>query len=172
MFAEQEEWRAIPGYEGAYEVSNQGRVRSLERRIPLTTATGKISSRAVKARVLKPGLDSAGYLSVSLNRTSHRVHWLVLSAFVGECPFGYERLHRNGSKTDNRLTNLRYGTRSENMQDMVWHGQRRLSAPQVRAIRAAALENKRGFKKALAHEFGVSIATIQDVLKRRGYAHV
>lgn len=169
---QEERWLPIPNHENCYEVSDQGRVRSLERRVLVITSTGKRSSRAVKERILKPGLDSAGYLSVVLNGKSSRVHWLVLLAFAGECPEGSERLHRNGDKTDNRLLNLRYGTRAENMQDMVWHGQRRLSPQQVRKIRVKALENERGYKKALAKEFGVSISTIQDVLKGRGYAHV
>jgi hypothetical protein len=60
---------------------------------------------------------------VALGRgNSQCVHKLVLLAFVGPNPPKYECLHANGDPADNRLVNLRWGTRSENIQDAVRHG--------------------------------------------------
>ena len=102
-------WKPIPGYEGKYEVSDQGRIRSF-RRNP-------------KGYLLKPGRMPEGHLSVSLGRkNSQCVHKLVLLAFVGLAPDGHECCHNNGNPADNRLENLRWGTRSENIKDAVKHG--------------------------------------------------
>lgn len=168
-----ETWKPVVGHEGAYEVSDQGRVRSLARRVRLVTRQGAEITRAVSARVLRPGVDSAGYQSVTLRKGFNvRVHWLVLAAFVG--PAGkLHRLHLNGIQVDNRLQNLKYGTRSENMIDLFFHGHRKLNRDQVLCIRAAKERGfARGEKKRLAAEFGVSISSIQDVARGRSYAYV
>lgn len=171
----EENWKPVVGHEGAYEVSDLGRVRSLPRSAPVMLADGRVTQRRLPGKTLKPGLDSAGYLSVQLGRKagSVRVHWLVLSAFVGPAPAGAQRLHNDGCRTNNALANLRYGTRSENMQDLFRHGQRALSADQVELIRerkAAGFEPND--KKKLAAEFGVSISTINDVAAGRTYAYL
>src|SRR3990167_9197731 len=89
-------WKAIPGYEGLYEVSNMGDVRSVRR-----------------GRNLKPWPRS-GYPSVRLGKNSkwRTVHRLVLLAFVGQSALHAN--HKNGHKSDNRLTNLEYCTQQAN----------------------------------------------------------
>ncbi|MET0992976.1 MAG: NUMOD4 motif-containing HNH endonuclease [Mycobacterium sp.] len=113
-----EEWRALPGYEGIYAVSDQGRVQSLDR----ITDRG----RKWKGRILSPATMPSGYRTVSLWRngkqTTALVHRLVLFAFVGPCPEGMEALHKCGVPSDNRLVNLAWGTHSENQHDQVSHG--------------------------------------------------
>lgn len=117
-----EEWRAIPGYAGAYEVSSLGRVRSVDRRVP----GGHGGTRSCRGRLLIPQ-GRGGYMQIGL-RISHAarntvsVHRLVASAFIGPCPSGMEVLHSNGECDDNRLENLRYGTRGENVEDTIRHG--------------------------------------------------
>lgn len=112
-------WRPVPGYEGAYEVSSQGRVRSLER----------LDSRGHKRRgkLLSAGSSGReGRLTVSLADNgamrTHWVHQIVLMAFVGPRPAGMEACHWNGDPRDNRVENLRWGTRRENTLDRVRHG--------------------------------------------------
>ena len=166
----EEIWKPAIGHEGAYAVSNHGRVRSLPHRRPVKLRGGASTTRAVKGTLLRSGTDSAGYQSVCVGGRSVRVHILVLEAFIGPRMEGLQGLHNNGDKNDNRLCNLRYGTRADNMNDMVHHGQRKLTVEQVHRIRAATGE--RGFKKRLAAELGVSISTIQDVRKGRSYRHV
>ena len=83
---------------------------------------GRLTTR--RGRLLQPQLDTAGYLRVALGRHVYRrLHNLVLLAFVGPRPDGMEEIrHLNGIRTDNRLENLVYGTRSENQLDTVRHG--------------------------------------------------
>jgi hypothetical protein len=147
---EVENWRAVPAYKGLYEVSDLGRVRSL----PRTTVqpNGGVFVRAM--RILQPGRWQSGHLFVILSKEGKRerfgVHRLVLLAFVGPCPPGQEGLHGpDHNPANNRLANLRWGTRRENWQDAVDIGSRvggqvgllnvnaKLTAEQVREIRAA-----------------------------------
>lgn len=81
---------------------------------------------SVRGRILKPTADSDGYLHVGLCRDNRKrtrsVHLLVLEAFVGPCPEGLEGCHANDVKSDNRLTNLRWDTRSANTYDRIRNG--------------------------------------------------
>lgn len=112
-----EQWRPVVGYEHAYEVSNLGRVRAVERMVQ----AGR-TYRTIKPKVLKGVVRPSGYVQVTLRRKSHLVHTLVARAFIGERPVGYETCHNNGDAADNRLENLRYDTVSENRLDIVRHG--------------------------------------------------
>lgn len=123
-----EEWRAVVGFEGSYEVSDQGRVRSLPRSITYEKNTGP--SRSVtkfwKGRVLRPGTVKSGHqlvvLSIGNVKHSKFVHDLVLRTFVGPPPIGTECCHYDGDAANNPLSNLRWDTRLANVQDMVRHG--------------------------------------------------
>ena len=114
-------WKPVVGYEGPYEVSDRGKVRSLDRTVIYKTGqTRHFKGQPLK---LKP---HHGYWRVELNRNGKcacfRVHRLVLAAFVGPLPEGKEVCHNNGNPGDNRLENLRYGTKSENQRDRIKHG--------------------------------------------------
>lgn len=115
-------WKPIPEYEGYYEVSDQGRVRSIDRVIVRDNGM----PQTVRSRVLRPALNRLGYEGCHLYRRGmgegFSVHRLVLLAFVGPCPEGMEVRHLNGVPADNRLTNLRYGTSLENKMDIIRHG--------------------------------------------------
>lgn len=116
----EEIWKDIPGYEGKYQVSNMGRVKSLSRIIQGRNQFGSFEWRSPEL-YLRPGrADKYGHLSVVLNnpRKSRLVHQLVMLAFVGEPPEGMCVLHSNGNASDNRLSNLRYDTQSENVLDV------------------------------------------------------
>ena len=108
-----ETWLPVVGFEGHYEVSDQGRVKTLKTDV---ATGGRILKPQVIARYYYVGLWKNGKLKQS------RLHRLVLLAFVGPCPEGMECLHGPGGKFDNRLSNLRWGTKSENMQDHVASG--------------------------------------------------
>lgn len=105
----EETWLPIPGFDG-YEVSNQGRVRSLIRnRVHMMTAT--------------PNHDGYPRVHIGGRSTPNQfVHQLVLAAFVGPRPEGMIARHLNGDPTDNRPENLAWGTHSENNYDAVRHG--------------------------------------------------
>ena len=117
-----EEWRDIPGHPG-YQVSDQGRVRSLDRTV--THSNGQV--RRYKGKVLRtPLMQKVGYPFVNLRNQGENnvrtVHSLVAEAFIGPRLEGMEVCHGDGDKTNNNLDNLRYGTRSENNLDQVRHG--------------------------------------------------
>lgn len=116
-------WKDIEGYEEFYQVSNLGRVRSLDRVVD----SGKGGTKRLKGRIIKQHRCGTNrYLMVMLSKMAeHRnctVHKLVASAFLGACPEGMEVLHGVGGRFDNRLCNLRYGTRSENQLDRLRDG--------------------------------------------------
>lgn len=113
MSEEIEEWRPVVGFEGEYEVSNLGGVRSLARLM-----WNGNSWWMSKDRLLKPGMMTSGYWMVFLHgglrkKKSASVHRLVAAAFIGESKM--EVNHKNGIKTDNRDCNLEYVTRTENV---------------------------------------------------------
>lgn len=110
-----EEWRDIPGCEGCYQVSSAGRVRSLDREVQYGGSRPHV--RFLKGKILAPRLDKiSGHVSVFVApHGSRKIHQLVLLAFHGPCPPGEESLHKNHTPADNRTTNLKYGTRRENI---------------------------------------------------------
>lgn len=116
-----EEWRAIPGYEGIYEVSDLGRVRSLDRQ--------STAGRSLRGRIRAAAKDKGGYLRVPLHHGRAvrytGAHRLVLEAFVGPCPPGMEACHNDGDPSNNALSNLRWDTKSANMLDKLLHGTNR-----------------------------------------------
>ncbi|AGS82245.1 HNH endonuclease [Mycobacterium phage Bobi] len=115
-------WLPVPGYEGHYEVSDLGRVRSLTR--PVSNGRGGL--RRVTGRVFARKLNRYGYPCVCLRKNGLRkdftVHCLVLAAFVGPRPKGMVARHLNADRSDARLSNLCYGTHSENNYDRVRDG--------------------------------------------------
>lgn len=116
-----ETWKPIPGWEGAYEVSDQGRVRSLPRAV--RHYRGGASRRG--GRILRPGVVR-DYERVVLQRDGRTknvaVHRLVLTAFIGPCPPGMEACHGDGNRRNNRLSNLRWDTKAANCRDRTTHG--------------------------------------------------
>lgn len=116
-----EQWQSVDKWPG-YEVSNHGRVRSVDR----TAICGDGVVRRWKGRVLKQTPAKSGYLQVSLScgprlRTA-RVHVLVATAFHGPCPDGMECRHLDGNPANNRADNLEWGTPGENLRDRIRHG--------------------------------------------------
>ena len=118
MQSTQERWLPIPGYEGRYDVSDLGHVRSW---LPWHSTP--------VPRILKACPDKDGYLHVGLAMNGHTatqsVHQLMMLAFVGPRPVDLEIRHFDGNHLHNLLENLRYGTSSENSMDTVRHGTNR-----------------------------------------------
>lgn len=169
-----EEWRPVVGYEGLYEVSIFGRVRC--------SAVGR---GRVVGRVLRQSpRNNKGYLRVNLwnaTQRNHFVHHIVAEAFVGPRPDGQLVLHTNGSATDNRAENLRYGSHADNSADAKRHGTFRpghvtgdahgaakLTAEIVRNLRAIIDPNY----AALAREYGVDEGAIRQAIKGRTWKNV
>ena len=168
-------WQPIKGYEGLYEVSDQGRVRSLERK-----AQTYQGFRRVRGRILKGQKIPGGYLTVMLykNNETERlyIHRLVATAFCSNpLAFSYA-LHGNDIKTDNRASNLRWGTHQQNVDEAVERGRHthgesvgnsKLKEVQVLAIR----QDPRPYK-IIAAAYGVTDSNIGCIKRRETWAHL
>lgn len=179
-----ERWLPIPGYEGHYEVSDQGRVRSLARIISRTMADGSVQHQLRPERFLRQYSRNGSWyprvtLTVEFEKKTVSVHTLVLSAFVGACPDGQECRHLDGDFLNNRLGNLEWGTHPENEADKIAHGTRvngeriknaALTVADVRFIRRECALGRQ--QKDLARQFGVSRATICRIVRGTCWGHV
>ena len=160
-------WRDIKGYEGMYQVSDEGEVRAVR-----------------SLRILKPWTQRSGYLNVGLSkgggRKLHAVHRLVLKAFVGEPTEGQECCHNDGDPSNNHPDNLRWGTHTENQADRIPHGtdsrgersgMSKLTETHVLEIRAL-YSTGRYTKKALGELYGVCRGNIGHIVNRITWKHI
>jgi hypothetical protein len=167
----QEIWKDVVGYEGIYQVSDLGRVKSLDR----TQVNGILR----RGRVLR-GSSRGDYWRVSLRDLNgslkvRNVHLLVLDAFVGPRPDGLVCRHLNGNARDNRLENLCWGTREENEldkpTDRVLSGERhwgnRFTEDQIRQMKYGNLSQRKTAKL-----FGTRQAYISRLRSGDRWAHV
>lgn len=171
-----EQWKDIPGYEGRYQVSDLGRVRSLPRTVRTVSKRGTESLRAIPGCVLKLQRHSQGYLQAKLGERTYIVGPLVLTAFVSSRPSGMECAHGDGVKANNALGNLRWATPAENSADRIAHGtsgkgvrnaSAKLAPEVVLAIREAA-----GSQKDVAAAFGVRQSTVSKIKLRQRWGHL
>ena len=173
-----EQWRPVSGYDGRYEVSDLGRVRSLLR----LSVVGKPWEPNSPPRLLAAREANCGYAVVTLCNGRAvspplLVHRLVLEAFGGRPTAGQVVRHKNGERLDNRLENLEYGTLVENERDKFRHGTRPLGsrAPQSKLKEHQVLEIRRRAdagdnRQRLAREFGVSDNLITQIARRKVWA--
>lgn len=113
-----ERWLPVVGFEGLYEVSDLGRVRSLGR----VDALGRSYPPLILAQEVKTNGRHRVKLCDAGRQERRQVHRLVLEAFVGQCPDGLEACHWNDDPHDNRLSNLRWDTKGANSRDAVRNG--------------------------------------------------
>lgn len=175
-----EEWRPAVGFEGYYEVSDQGRIRSLDRTVEVRGRWG-LERRTYAGKILRQHkAGTARYLGVCLcaqsKLTTHLVHDVVLRAFVGPPAADEEARHLNCENYDNRAENLAWGSRHLNREDSRRHGklalgeriaQHKLTAADVLAVRAAA-----GRHDDIANKFGVSRTQVSRIKRGENWAHV
>jgi hypothetical protein len=162
-------WKDIPEWEGLYQVSNLGRVKSLRKRI-----------------ILKPLKLRKGYLGVEFresNKRKHfRVHRLVALVFIPNPENKPEVNHKDGIKSNNHVDNLEWCTASENVQHAYdtglkkpnigeINGRSKLTEQQAIEIRNK-ITGKRGEISRLAREYGVHHKTIIRLLNRVSWTHI
>lgn len=172
-----ESWKDVPGYEGKYQVSDIGRVRSIAR-----TRRGKGNCiRQVPARVLLGTVSPVtGYVVVGLYRDAvqrqYGVHQLVLMAFVGPCPEGMEGCHfPDSTRTNNNLSNLRWDTHANNNRDREYakgehHHAAKLTPHQIISIRNEYAGG--AVQVYLASKYNVTQSQISAIVKRKTWKHI
>lgn len=165
-----ERWLPVVGYEEYYLVSDFGRVMRIKGD-GANARAGHVLSQVVQR----------GYASVALHADGKlkrcRVHRLVLSAFVGQCPRGYEVNHMDGNKSNNHLSNLEYVNHSDNLKHAVRlglqplhtgakNGNSRLTREKVDEIRRLYSLGDSTYE-SLGRLFGVNPSTISLIVKQR-----
>ena len=169
----------MTGFEGLYEVSNLGNVRSLDRTVPSRFG----SMQRKRGRPMRPYTTRHGYPAVNLKDRGRArnvcVHRLVAESFIGPCPDGYEVAHNDGTRTNPRADNLRYDTRKGNHADKLTHGTwqggennpaAKLHALQVKA--ACALSDAGWSNAGIGELFGVSLSEIRLIVTGQKWSHV
>ena len=170
----QEIWKDIPGYEEKYQASNLGKVRSLPYEVNgRNYISGKVFRRKIKGQVLKPGrFCKSEHLSVVLGHGTNGkpVHQLVALTFLEPLPKGREVLHKNGNPTNNRVENLRYGTRRDNILDVLYQGKawRKLTIEDVHQIRFGLATGIKGAE--LAKMYNISQQEISKIKRGRTFS--
>lgn len=170
---ELEEWKPVVGFEGLYEVSNLGRVRSIDREITLSNGrTRKLKGKIRKQLIMKDGRPVL-VLNKNGKQYNEYPHTLLALAFLGERPEDYQICHIDGDCTNNKLSNLRYDTGSENMIDMYRYGKKagrgKLDIHQVLEIRNLyATGNYK--QRELAEKFNVGQENISLIVNRKNFS--
>jgi hypothetical protein len=169
-----EQWKSVVGYEDYYEVSDAGRVRSIDR---LGLDRTRDKPRKLKGRSISAYVNN-GYPAVRLHKAPNPprhcyIHRLVAAAFIGPAQKGQEVCHRDGNPLNCSPGNLYWGTSRQNARDAIVHGTMprgtrhgtsKLTEAAVRSIRADSR-----VMRFIAADYGVSQAAIQNVKSRKNW---
>jgi hypothetical protein len=181
----EEKWKDIEGLRGHYQVSNKGRVKSLKRKIVKQSANqfGKYHKyeRTIKEKILKPCVNSAGYNLVVINGKNKFNHRLVAETFIPNPERKPQINHKNGIKTDNRVSNLEWCTPKENIThaiknglsaDLKGHknGNSKLKESDVIGIRKMSSNNIP--QKKIAEKYNISVPTVSEIANRKTWKHI
>lgn len=170
-------WKDIPGYEGMYQISSAGDIKSLKRHIENGSPSGMILSE----RMLAHNITPRGYHEVSLRKNGKGkqvyVHRLVADAFLA-LRFGETVNHIDGNKDNNNISNLEFITYAENNQHAYDTGLHRKNQDHYKA--KLTNENVKEIKRLgkydtydnIAKKYGVSKATVRDVLENRTWKNI
>lgn len=174
---EGEIWKDVVGFEGSYQVSSAGRIKRLFRR--------GTDGRRLPERVMRTSPQERGYLAVHFvdgngKESGHLVHRLVLTAFWGPCPHpDLECCHEDGTRTNNVPSNLYWGTRKENAQDMVRHGRSGVGEKNVVAVltdsavrQIAEMRRNGALLEEIMAATGAARSTISHVIRGNTWTHI
>ena len=174
-----EKWKNIPGYEGLYQVSIYGQIKR-------TVGRGCRKERILK-QILQHNKDTGhgNYWCVDLCKDGrvkrYKVHRLILETFVGTRPSLQETRHLDGNISNNHLSNLKYGTKSENTYDSVRHGTHidirgskhhltKLNDKKVLCIRQLLMGGQSGVDTA--QQFSITPSCVSNIKLRKTWTHI
>lgn len=180
-----DEWKDVPGFEGYYQASPIGQIRSVDRIIPVASSRQSLGgySRVVSGKVLNSSSQKSRYPSVSLWKdhklSQFQVGRLILTTFVGPCPDGMECCHNDGNPKNSSLENLRWDTPKANNADKKVHGTH-LQGSQLKwaklteedVIRIREMHACGMKQKDIGEAYGVLQNTISRIVMKRRWAHV
>lgn len=175
-----EEWRAVVGLEGRYEVSDAGRVRSLDRAKawPPSRRHPRGHIGVVPGKTLGLFTCSRGYVAFKVDGRNWKVHHVVAAAFIGPRPADRLVRHLNDIKRDNRASNLAYGTMADNgrdgaRNDAYAHGAAHY-ATKLTAEDAAAIKGLRGVvsQSRVARRVGIRQSCVSEIMTGKTWARV
>lgn len=169
-----ERWKPLPSFEGRYEVSNKGAVRSLFH------AGRAREKRRTVPKIMKPHGDPYKRVTISAGGRSSQlyIHRLVAEAFIGPPPDGFHCAHLNGDPADNRLSNLAWVSPAENERHKLAHGTALIGEKCVRAklTETAVKDIRANYHKlgplALGRKYRVHCRTVWAVATGETWRHV
>ena len=167
-----EAWKDVPGYEGLYQVSDHGHVRSS----PNTGIRGKRKA----GRTLRQASNQYGHKWVMLYKdqsgVKHYIHRLVLLAFVGPCSDGMQGRHLDGNASNNNLVNLKWGSPAENAADKLTHGTQPMGRHTYNAKLTeedvCKIRSMNGLYQDIGVAFGVSASLVGAIKRREKWRHI
>lgn len=166
-----DKWKDIPGFEGLYQVSDSGMVRSMR--------FGPATKLRAEPKILKQHIGNRGYWRVNLKGRLRYTHRLILLAFCGPAPDGHEAAHLDGGRLNCNISNLAWVTRKENHSHKRLHGtvqwgeansNSKLNETKVREILKRAANGER--QCDLAKKFGITPTTIYGIVRGRSWKHI
>lgn len=176
-------WKDIKDYEGFYQVSNKGDVKSIDRTIT-RLYKGSLIKQKCKGIILASNLDRYGRPYVTLSREnikkSYKVHRLVISTFIGSCPDGMECCHSDDNCKNNQIENLRWDYHKENEKDKINNGKSgkgekngmsKLKNEDVLLIKKLILEGKHT-NVQISKIFAISEHHVCDIKNKRRWKHI
>lgn len=177
-----EQWKPVAGLEGAFEVSDHGRIRSVDRMVRFVDKAGQEQHRLKRGKVIPAHKINSGYLvahmSLDGRRVARTVHSIVAEAFIGPRPKGMDVCHNDGDRLNNRADNLRYDTRAGNHADRILHGTiydgataAKLSVLAVQLIRDLS-DGTDAYIKRMAKAAGVTEKTVKRILRKELWKYV
>ena len=176
----QEIWKDIKGFEGLYQVSNTGKVRSLDREITKPNKYGEVQNFKLKGKELRFNDNGKGYLSVQLGRGNRKyVHRLVAEAFVDNPNNSPSINHIDNNTKNNKASNVEWVTQQENIQHKVKQGRQhkgekipstKLNENDVREIKKLLKEGVPQSK--IAEMYGVTQTPISKIKRGVTWSYV